>query len=271
MSAARLFPRLACLVLVTAALVAPIGTMAGGAMAQTSLRPQPPCTAAVPPIPGYGALGAAPEVRVWQDLDFRADPADGPLCFGALQGRFETVVALAGQFRHAGGLDELAARFGAISAGVGLRYWSTSDQAWRSLISEATALAGPDPAAERPDFTAEELRSGAQLYFMQNDTRSSGANVYRLRALASAPGRLVVEVVNEGSIGVAFLTFFEPGALISLHVFERIADDVWGYYSLSAVREGSVSGRENSLINRAAAFYRFLRGQPGDAALPLAP
>ena len=183
------------------------------------------------------------------------------------------VVALAGRFRHDGELDELAARFGAVSAQAGLTYWSTTEQAWRPLISEAAALSAADPDARRPDFGADDVRSGETLYFTQNDTRSSGMNVYRLTALdpgTAASERMVIEVVNESAIGVVFVTFFDPEALLTLHVIERLEGDVWGYYSLTAIRAGSTAGNERSLINRAAAFYRFIRGLPGDAAPPLA-
>lgn len=244
------------------------------AAAQTS--PQAPCPAGSAPVPGYADAGAPPTVAVWQDITL----TEG-VCGAALTGSLNTLAALAGRFRYAGSVDDLAARFGAVSETVGLRYWSTTDQRWRVLVEEATALEGPEggtlegqggeDAQPRADFTAAEVRSGRALLFAQNDSRSSGNNLYRLRALAAGPDRLVVEIVNLEAIRFTLLTVFEPRGLVSLHIMERLDGDLWGAYSLMAVREGSVSGRPESVVNRAAAFHRFLLGRPGDDAPPLAP
>lgn len=182
----------------------------------------------------------------------------------------ETIVALAARFRHSGSLDDLAGRLGAISETEGLLYWSTTSQAWRELIDEAAALTGPALETRRGDFTAEEVRSGRHLHFLQNDTRSSGDNIYRLSAFSASPDHLKVEIVNKSDISFTFVTLFDEGSLHSLHYIQRLDGDLWGYYQLSAVREGSTESREASVVNRAVAFYRFLRGQPGDSQPPLA-
>ncbi len=232
--------------------------------------PQPPCRPGDTPVPSYASEEALPAVRVWQDLVLPAEPGGEAGCFGGLSGAMNTVVALAGRFRFAGGAEGLAARFGAVSQTVGEVYWSTTDQAWRSLFSEAFALSRADTEFRRPDFTAAEVRSGDTLYFAQNDTRSTGLNVYRLRALAAEEDRLVVEVANVSAIGLTFVTLFQEEGLLSLHFLERLDGDLWGYYALAAVREGSVAGDTKSVVNRAVAFYRFLRGVPGDEGAPLA-
>lgn len=256
----RLFRLLPPAVLLLAVLL-----RAGSAAAQNDALPRPPCAPGDSPFPAYAGEGAPPVVAVWRDLTLPEDP-----CLGVLSGRMNSVAALAGRFRFAGSLDDLAARVGAVSQTVGQLYWSTTDQDWRELISEAFALSGNDQDLERPDFTAADVRSGDTLYFAQNDTRSTGLNVYRMRALQSRPGRLVVEMANETPVTFTFMTLFQEGGLLSLHFVERIDGDLWGYYALAAVREGSVSGHTKSLVNRAAAFYRYLRGVPGDAGPPLA-
>ncbi|WP_420347209.1 DUF6675 family protein [Pelagibius sp.] len=257
----------------------PIQNSVASAAAQTS--PRAPCPAGTTPVPAYAPAGAPPAVAVWQDVTLPDTEPGERFCGADLTGPLTTVAALAGRFRHAGSVDDLAARFGAVSETVGMLYWSTTDQDWRVLVEEATALDGaagqgredtqPHAETPRPDFTAAEVRSGRALTFAQNDTRSSGANLYRLRALAAGPDRLVVEIVNLEAIRFTLLTVFEPRGLVSLHVLERLDGDLWGAYSLAAVREGSVSGRPKSLVNRAAAFHRFLLGRPGDDAPPLAP
>jgi hypothetical protein len=63
------------------------------------------------------------------------------------------LVALAGRFSYRGGVDGLLARFGAISALAGIQYWSVTEGGWRTLITHATALDGPDATRPRADFT----------------------------------------------------------------------------------------------------------------------
>lgn len=231
-------------------------------------QPVPPCRAgASTVVPAYGASGGPPAVATWQDIDL------GGLaeCWGSLQGRMALVIALAGRFDGARSLADIAARLGAISASDGLLYWSTTDQRWRPLIAQAFAVDDPQTLRPRADFSAEEILSGRTLFFAQDDTRSTGRNVYSLAAREVGPDRLVVEIVNLSAVRFALLTLFEPRALRSLHFIERQAGGDWRYYGLSAVAAGAVAGHEKSFVNRAGAFYRFLIGARGDAEPPLAP
>ena len=231
-------------------------------------RPLPPCLArGVAVSPAYAEPGAAPTVQTWHDL---ALESDGP-CLGSLHGEMELVVALAGRFSHTGSLEDIASRIGEIAATEGLRYWSTTDGRWRPLISDAFALDGPDEDTSRGDFTAEEVLGGETLYFAQDDTRSSGLNLYGLTTRVATPERVVIEVVNLSRIRFLFATLFDPGDLVSVHFIEHLGKDVWGYYGLSGVRDGAGEGHEKSFVNRAAAFYRFLIGVPADREPPLAP
>lgn len=256
--------------------------LSAGVRAETG-PPRVPCAADIAPLPAYAALGTAPAIAVWHDIELTGAPgreAGGAgACLGRLAGRFDTVAAIAARFRHAGTLDDLAARAGAISQMAGLVYWSASEQRWRSLVTRAAALKGTPDGPERdwesgggrrPDFAAAELRSGGRLWFVQNDTRSVGENLYSLQAVVNAPDRLALMVVNESAIGFFVTTLFEPRALAALHVIEHLGGDLWGYYGLAAVRRAPAENFEASLVNRMAAAYRFLRGLPGDAEPPLA-
>ena len=139
------------------------------------------------------------------------------------------------------------------------------------MVSEAFALKHPTAETARPDFTATEILSGRTLYLAQDDTRSRGLNVYSLTAQLVGPDRLVVEIKNLTPVRFMLVTLFETHTLLSVHFIERIDRDLWGYYGLSAVRHGYVDGREKSFINRAAAFHRFLIGEPAAKEPPLAP
>ncbi len=241
-------------------------TPAGVSAAAEPPLPQPPCGPGDMPFPAYAAPDAPPAVATWRDLVL---PGEGA-CFGQLAGPTAVVVALAGRFRFGGSLDDLAARIGAISKTAGLRYWSTGEQKWRRLISEAWALSGPEVAARRQDFTAAEIRTPGRRYFAQNDTRSTGANLYSLITRPSAPDRLAVEIANESPLSLSLLRLFDEAELLSLVMVEHLGGDLWGYYGVMAARDSAAEGYEKSLVNRAAAFQRFLLERPGDDAPPLA-
>jgi hypothetical protein len=265
-------PRVLLLAATLAFATLAFATHSEGAAGVEAAAPRPPCGAGALPVPAYAGEDAPPSVAVWHDVELAGDAA----CLGRLRGEAQLMVAIASRFRHDGSLDELAARLGAVSRTAGLLYWSTGEQKWRHLITRSAAVTGPDVdwrtgAGQRPDFSAAELRSGATLWFVQNDSRSTGANLYSARATLSEPDRLAVEVVNESAITFVVMTLFEAQELLALHVVERLDGDLWGYYGLAAVRGEPLEGYEKSLVNRAAAFHRFVLGKPGDAEPPLAP
>ncbi len=130
-------------------------------------------------------------------------------------------MVVAGRFAYRGSAGDLLERFGAISALAGLRYWSVTEGGWRTLITHATALEGPDARRPRPDFTVAEMRSGADLYFAEADNRASGDIVYRMQLESFAPSGFVVAIENASPVERFYLTLFAPAALQSVHFLER--------------------------------------------------
>ena len=140
--------------------------------------PQPPCLVA--PSPSYAHSGNAPAVQVWAAKDLAGGWAP-PACTGWQPLPFHMLVATAGRFRHQGDARELLGRFASVSAFASIRYWSVSDHRWQPLLTEAFALERADVSARRRDFSPDELKIGADAYFIQNDNRSSGDVIYRMR------------------------------------------------------------------------------------------
>lgn len=230
------------------------------------LGPVPPCSPGDPiSEPAFAAVGAPPAVAIWRRVALGADD-----CFGGFDEPMDLVIALSGRFRNAGGVEKIAKRAGAISAMIGMRYWSVTDGDWRELVSAAYAVADLDNRVQRGDFTAAEVLSGRTLYFVQDDTRSSGPNLYSLTARRIGTDGLAVEFVNIESIDYFLVPLYDPDALISLQVVRHLWGDEWGYYGVSAMRTGAGSGHERSWMNRAAAYQRLLLGEPTDGAPPLA-
>jgi hypothetical protein len=145
----------------------------------------------------------------------------------------------------------------------GIRYWSVTDEQWRVLVTRSTAVKSATSAERRADFSAAEMKQGRDLFFAQRDSRSTGEVVYRMRVLEAAPDRLVVESENVSPIRTFVFTWFKPGELRSA--------GVWHYYALTAVGAKQSDSNMRSLINRAAALYRYVSGQQTDHEPPLAP
>lgn len=226
--------------------------------ARASSEPTPPCAASGSTShPGYSALDTQPNVGAWHDvtLNFAAS------CPAALNGSAKLVIALASRFVHAGTVEDLAARIGAVSKMGHLKYWSVTDGAWRVLISKAFAVDDGNARRPRSDFSAEEVLSGQTLVMAQRDTRSTGLNLYALMDRSHTSKEMRVTVINLTDIRFLLATIFRRNTLISTHFFTRLRGTEWGYYSLTVVKDGSVKGREKSFINRAAAFQRFITGE----------
>jgi len=230
--------------------------------------PRPPCDS-TSPYPSFPEQGAAPNVHVWHLSGTWKPPActDWPAESGVL-------VALAGRFRFEGTSDDLLERFGAVSTLRGVRYWSISDHDWRTLISQATALEGPDLMQPRTDFTAAKMKGGHGLYFAHDESRTSGEVIYRLQVREFTPDRLVVATENVSSITKLFVTLVKPGGLQSINFLERQASGIWTYYGLAQTSQDLtplLAVPDDSYVNRAVALYQHLIGGPTDRDSPLAP
>ena len=228
--------------------------------------PRPPCKTA--PNPPYAAIGAQPNVRVWNGgnqairVTARCDesPAD-----------FKIVVALSGTFSSESSADKLLERIGAASATQGIRYWSVTDKRWRVLITQSAALEGSTARQRRADFSTAEMKQGTDLFFAQRDSRSTGEVVYRMRVLEAGQNRAVVETENVSPVRTYVFTLFKPGELRTVHFLTRHSAGMWNYYLLSAIGTKQSASHEASLINRAAALYRYVAGEPTDQEPALAP
>lgn len=236
--------------------------------AQAPNAPRPPCAGAAP-VPAYGPPDAAPAVAAWTRPSWTA-----PDCLGWPAQRFRLVVALAASFRHAGSVDALLARFGAISSLRGLRYWSVTDKAWRELITDAAALSGFDGQSRRADFSPAELRRGGGVFFEQTEGRSAAATSYRMQVLEAGPDRVVIRTENVTAVRAMLVTLFPPGTLRATYLLERRGPELWGFYAISSVStEASAlaSLSRESYLNRAAALYSHFVGIPTGRHPPPAP
>jgi hypothetical protein len=224
--------------------------------------PRPPC-GGEPPDPPYPEPGAPPQVRLWHAEELGADWRP-PLCTGWGEKRFDQLVALAGRLPASVAAEDLLAKLSAVSQWTGIRYWSVTRRSCRGLIEDAHALAGPDSDQRRPDFARNEMVSGKDLYFFEDDNGPGGGAVYRMRLHEVTPNRLVLETENVSRIELLrVVPLFAPGELRALYILQREKRDAWAYYSLSGTTAGVnpiARGHDASYVNRALALYAYLAG-----------
>ena len=242
--------------------------LAWPATARSEGGPIAPCSSdGTAPNPSFAE---SPNARIWRAGEIAPDwePA---ACISWAASRFTVLTAIAVYFQFDGSVDDLLAKFGAVSGWRGILYWSVTDGRWDTLITDAAALDLSNHQERRTDFTLSELKSGADLYFSQKDNRSSQPVIYRMRITAIEPNRLVVTIGNVSAVTLFVFTLFDPGDLESTYIFEKVSPASWGFYSLSGVRERAavIGNHEASYLSRAAAIYRHLVGIPGDQGPPL--
>jgi hypothetical protein len=230
---------------------------------------QPPC--GVLPEPAYAAPGMPPAVGIWNEARLRQNgrrPAD---CLEWGVGHTRLVIALAGEFAFSGSLDHLLEHAGKISAHKSIRYWSTTDKAWRNLVSDAGIVDGPESRTIRPDLTPADLRVGSSFHYFE--VGRSGRAIHRLTVLERTAERFVLATENVTPIRGIFTTAFEPGALQSVTFVDRRGPALWGYYQVIRATDGASStalGAESSYVNRLAALFRDMAGIATDSEPPAA-
>jgi hypothetical protein len=234
-----------------------------------SAKLTPPCEAS--PVPAYTPAGQPPATDVWSAAELSRAGWQAAPCLNWGASRTKLAVALAGEFRFAGTVDDLAVRLAHISSLKSVRYWSVSHKTWQPLVSDAGVLDGPDGKG-RADPASGELMPGSSFSYFEV---SHGARtVYRLTVRERTAERLVVSTENVTPIRVGILTAFEPAAMQSVIFLDRRGPGVWGYYQTLRATDGAsviALGSNASYVNRLAALYRYMAGIPTDQEPPAAP
>jgi hypothetical protein len=181
-------------------------------------------------------------------------------------------VTVAAVNRTAASPDTFIGKFGAISQLLTVQYWSTTDQKWRPLVSKASAIDGPKLDQPRADYSAAELATGEDRYYLITDSRTGRASPYRLRLREVKPGRVVVETSNVAAIKEWGVTLYAANGLDTWYFLNERSPGVWAYYSITRVIPATflAEGHEKSYINRAVALYRHYMGLPTDSEPPSA-
>jgi hypothetical protein len=221
--------------------------------------------------PTYPPPNAPPSVQV-TEVAGNASAPSGANCF-AEHNPAATWTTVSSVVRTLLTPDELMQRFGAISQLPGLLYWSTTDEAWRPMISAAFAVDSADAVKPRADYSFNELITGTVRYYRVTDTRTREPINYRLQVRPSPPGHLVVETTNVEPIKKWGITLYKPDGLRTLYFLNQRSPNTWSYYSITRAIPATflAKGHEKSYINRAVALYRHYMRLPITDEPPAAP
>jgi hypothetical protein len=222
-------------------------------------------------IVDYALLDSPPIAHVVHGKEDSVAPL-GAGCFAKTDSA-ATWVTVSAMVRAAKNTNTLIGEFGAISELPTVRYWSTTDQKWRPLVSSAWAIGAAKSGQPRADYSPAELTAGNDQYYVIADSRSKRTTTFRLRILEVHRSRVVVETSNVDPIKQWGITLYGANALDTFYFLEERARGVWAYYSITRVVPASflVGERDKSYINRAVALYRHYMRLPTDAEPPPAP
>ena len=221
--------------------------------------------------PDYPTLNAPPKVQATGDAN-RAKALSGSECFGELQTR-STWITVAAVVRTSFDQKAMLGRLGAISQLRAAWYWSTTDQAWRPLVSAAYAIEAANAPKPRPDYSSEDLGSGTSLFYSVADSRSDTTVNYSMQLTSGPAGHIVVDTTNIGPVRRWGITLYRPESVRTLYFLNELSPGVWSYYSITRAVPATflASGHEKSIINRAVALFRHYMGLPATSEPPLAP
>jgi len=234
-----------------------------------SAKLTPPCDSS--PVPAYAPAGQPPATDVWSASDLARTSWQAAPCLNWGASRTKLAAALAGEFRFAGSVDDLAVRLAHISSLKSVRYWSVSHKAWQPLVSDSGLLDGPDGKGRADPASGELVPGSSFVYF---EVSHGARTVYRMTVRERTAERLVVSTENVTPIRVGILTAFEPAAMQTVIFLDRRGSGVWGYYQTLRATEGAsviALGSDASYVNRLAALFRYTAGIPTDQEPPAAP
>lgn len=209
----------------------------------------------------YPQPESSPKVQIW-GAGTLPETWSAPPCAGWDLTKATTVILVLGSF-VAADAGEISDRIAKVSSLTGLRYWSSTDQRWETLVLGATALDGPH-GHPRPDFAPTDLMPGQNLFFRERDNRASGPVTYRMRILAHDADHVSLTIANTSPVKKLLLTFFAPGELQASYFITRLDRNRWGFMGLSGTRAtgaAALGSADGSYVSRALAMYRHIAGR----------
>lgn len=228
---------------------------------------EPVCSAAAI-HPAFPPVNATPAVEVADAND--AAPPSGANCFTD-NNKGATWITVASTIQSPLSPEAIIQRFGAISELQTVQYWSTTDQAWRPLVSAAFAVSTTDSNRPRADYGSAELVGSSRLYRVI-DTRSQAPVNYSLEVHPAPYGQILAETTNIDPIRKWGITLYSRDGLHTLYFLNERSPGIWSYYSITRAIPATflARGHEKSYVNRALALYRHYLRLPATTDPPAA-
>ena len=221
----------------------------------------PPLCGAAPP-PAYPPADKPPLVQSWLQDGHQDGPT--PDCRGLRDRDFELLVRLTGSYAAPGDLDAQLARCGAVSLLKGATYWSFSDRKRLVLFQDAFAVDAAGSLRPRADFSAAELRSGAELHYVHSDNRSGKLTPYSLRLVQATPDLFQLSVENTSDMRYMGMLLVASHEMQWSFNIARLGPGRWGYRSLLGIRNlhlGRAEQHRLSNLARCVAMFDLLTGR----------
>ena len=168
-------------------------------------------------------------------------------------------------------MDLVIERLAAISGRMEIRYWSASRRRWRPLLDQSQPLSRPDRAAFAGDPQPDDLRAGATIYSLQDDSDPLGPLISAMTIIERSATRLRVAFRNVSDGRFFGLRVLPAGAAEGMLFLEQAPGGDWRLYTLSRLTTDIpdwLLPPRPSYVNRAVALYRYLAGIPTDKEPP---
>ncbi len=232
---------------------------------------RPPCDDGAPQ-PAYAAPGRPPAIASWTEGDLDKAAWHLSPCLRWSGGHTRLATALAAVL-HAPSLDDLLARYGALSRYNSIHVWSTMHQAWEPFTTQAGFTDGPAANYTYPDLKPADFVAGKDFYYYEIDPRT-GRTIHHLKVGQRTNDKVELVTENLTAVKYSMFTIFEPHNLRTATFIERRGPNEWGYYQTIGVGDGSdfiAVHSASPYINRLTALYRYMAGLPTDGSPPAAP
>lgn len=242
-----------------------LAALAGGACGARGAWAGGPGVCGSAPAPAYPAVDKPALVQSW----LQDGRHDGPLpdCTGLRSRDFELIVRVTASFAAPGEISDMLARFGAVSNLKNAQYWSFTDRKRLPLIPECHAIDRLASARPRADFSVAEVKSGAELFYVHSDNRSSTLVPYSMQLVASGADGFQVRIENAAALRYMGFSLVDARDMQWAVAVQRLAPGRWGYVGLLAIRHlgmGRAEQHRLSNLSRAVGMFDLLAGRQTD-------
>ena len=227
--------------------------------AQTSRNePSIPCSNNI--TPEFYEANQPLSIRIWKRDEIPNWVP--PSCLGWKSTNFDFLITSIGRFTDSEDINNIAQRVISFSALKNIVYWSVTNNDWHNLFDDASTISSSNLKLRRKDFTAEKVRSGANFYYVQDESTILGPVIFRMTIQERNRNKLAFSSVNVSPFRVAFLDAVKPGNFEQYYTIQKKLGNTWLYLGLvrSKMNYDFLTPNRLSSLNRTAAYFSHVAG-----------